>query len=110
MIESVEVRVARLEEKMQFLVNEAVEAKAARKAQYEATEKNGRAVEIMASEVSDVKTKLAGQAPTIEEFITIKHKVVGAGKLGKWLWAAGGVLIGIVYGAREQVAALLTKS
>lgn len=109
MSEPVEVRVARLEEKMQFLVDESKEAKIARKAQYEVLETLGRSMQSMATEVSVVKTKLDGQAPTIEEFITIKHKVVGAGKLGKWLWAAGAFLIGTAYSSREAIVAWLAK-
>lgn len=109
MSEPVEVRVARLEEKMQFLVDESKEAKIARKAQYEVLETLGRSMQSMATEVTDVKTKLAGQAPTIEEFITIKHKVVGAGKLGKWVWVALGGVITFVYNSREAIIAWLAK-
>lgn len=98
-----EVRLARLEENFKFLVEDAKEAKHARKGQYEAIEQMSRAMSSMATEVSEVKTKLAGQAPTIEEFITIKHKVVGAGKLGRWLWGAGAFLIGIVFSSREAI-------
>jgi len=94
---------------MQFLVDESKEAKIARKAQYEVLETMGRSMSAMAGEVSDVKTKLAGQAPTIEEFITIKHKVVGAGKAGKWLWAIGAFLIGSVYSSREAVVSWFTR-
>jgi len=105
MSESIDVRVARLEEKMSFLVKDAEEAKTARKAQYKTTEDINRVINAMATEVSNVSSKLAGQAPTIEEFITIKHKVVGAGKLGKWLWLIGGILITIASGAREYILA-----
>lgn len=108
MTELVEVRVARLEEQIKFLVDEAKEAKTNRKGQYEAIEAIGRSVTMMATEVNDVKGKLAGQAPTIEEFITIKHKVVGAGKLGKWVWVVGAFIIGQIYSSREAIITWLT--
>lgn len=108
-MESVEVRVARLEENMKFLVNESIEAKAARKAQYTTMEEMKESVHSMAGEVTTVKDKLATASPTIEEFITIKHKIVGAGKLGKWLWTIGAALIGYAYASREAIGHWLTK-
>lgn len=109
MSETVEVRVARLEEQLKFLVEDACEAKASRKSQYESIESLGKAVLALAGDVTEVKGKLAGQAPTIEEFITIKHKVVGAGKLGKWVWTAGVFLIGILFSSREQIISWISK-
>lgn len=107
--ETLDVRLARLEEQFKFLVEEAREAKASRKGQYESTEKLSKSITTMVQDMNEVKAKLAGQAPTIEEFITIKHKVVGAGKLGKWLWAVGAFIIGVVYSSRESIIAWLTK-
>lgn len=109
MSEMVEVRVARLEEQLKFLVEEAREAKASRKAQYESVEALSKAVLSLVTDVNEVKTKLAGQAPTIEEFITIKHKVVGAGKLGKWVWVTLGGLITFLFSSREAIIRWLTK-
>lgn len=103
MDESVEVRVARLEEQLRFLVHDAKEAKINRKGQYESIEHLREAMFTMAGEVTEVESKLAGQAPTIEEFITIKQKVVGAGKLGGVIWAIGAFIIGIIYSSREAV-------
>ena len=109
MNESVEVRVARLEENMKFLVEEAKEAKNARKVQYQTDEATKTVLQSMGISMQAVESKLAGQAPTIEEFITIKHKVVGAGKLGQWLWVVGAALLGFVYGARESIGNFLTR-
>lgn len=109
MSETVEVRVARLEEQLKFLVEDAREAKTSRGSQYESIEALSKVVTLMATEVSDVKGKLAGQAPTIEEFITIKHKVVGAGKLGKWVWVTLGGLITFLFSSREAIIGWLTK-
>lgn len=53
--------------------------------------------------LKNVEDSLAKNEPTIEEFITIKHKVVGAGIFGKWVWAAAGVIIGILAAARREI-------
>ena len=109
MSESVEVRVARLEENMKFLVKETEQAALSRKGQYAAIETIQRSVESMAATVAEVKTKLDGQAPTIEEFITIKHKVVGASALGKWIWAAAAFFGGILWSNKEAIGQWLSK-
>ena len=109
MSESVEVRVARLEENMKFLVKDAEAASISRKNQYTAIEGIQQAVTSMASTVAAVKDKLDGQAPTIEEFITIKHKVVGAGRLGKWLWVVGAFMLGTISTSREHIISWLSK-
>lgn len=108
MSESVEVRVARLEENMKFLVKDAEQASLARKSQYTAIEAIQSTVSNMATTMTSLKDKLDGQAPTIEEFITTKHEVVGAGRLGKWLWAVGAFLLGTASGARGYIVAWLT--
>jgi hypothetical protein len=71
--------------------------------QYQSIDELKTAFIEMANRVKNVEDKLASTAPTIEEFITIKHKVVGAGQLGKWLWAAGAVLLGFIAGSREAI-------
>ena len=95
-VESVEVRVARLEENMKFLVQEAGEAKQGRKVQYETNDLLSKLISNLTNDMKMVTDKLAGQAPTIEEFITIKHKVEGAGKLGKFFWVIGTAIISVI--------------
>lgn len=53
--------------------------------------------------VQGLDNRLTEQKPTIDEFITIKHKVVGAGMLGRWLWLALAFLLGLVVSARESI-------
>lgn len=55
--------------------------------------------------LKNVEDSLAKNEPTIEEFITIKHKVVGAGIFGKWVWAGAGVIIGVLAAARREIFA-----
>ena len=55
--------------------------------------------------LKNVEDGLAKNEPTIEEFITIKHKVVGAGIFGKWVWAGAGAIIGVLAAARREIFA-----
>lgn len=55
--------------------------------------------------LKNVEDSLAKNEPTIEEFITIKHKVVGAGIFGKWVWAGAGAIIGVLAVARREIFA-----
>lgn len=57
--------------------------------------------------LKNVEDSLAKNEPTIEEFITIKHKVVGAGIFGKWVWAGAGAIIGVLAAARREIFAWL---
>lgn len=57
----------------------------------------------MDNRLKNVEESLAKNEPTIEEFITIKHKVVGAGIFGKWVWAAAGAIIGILAATRREI-------
>lgn len=53
--------------------------------------------------LKNVEDSLAKNEPTIEEFITIKHKVVGAGIFGKWVWAGAGAIIGVLAATRREI-------
>ena len=55
--------------------------------------------------LKNVEDSLAKSEPTIEEFITIKHKVTGAGIFGKWVWAGAGAIIGVLAAARREIFA-----
>lgn len=53
--------------------------------------------------LAQVEQQLAAAGPTIKEFIEVKQRVTGAGVLGKWLWSAGGAILGMVAVSREQI-------
>ena len=67
-----------------------------------------RSIDALTTRITSVEDSLAKNAPTIEEFITIKHKVVGAGILGKWVWMALGGVIGFIFAARGYIIELMT--
>lgn len=101
--ESNEVQLVRLEVQMTQVLSELRDSKESRSKQYESIEALRLAVQAMVPRVENVENKLAGQAPTIEEFITIKHKVQGAGQMGHWLWIAGAFLLGVAAKSREAI-------
>lgn len=83
------ISIARTEEQMRFLTSDAVEAKESRKETY-------KSIEDIRSRLATVETQLASAAPTLAEFVVIKHKINGAGIFGKWLWAFVAFAIGSI--------------
>ncbi|AWY03368.1 tail length tape-measure protein [Escherichia phage phi G17] len=59
----------------------------------------------LSTRLKRVEESITKSEPTIEEFITIKHKVVGAGIFGKWVWAGAGAIIGVLAAARREIFA-----
>ena len=114
--ESLDVRVARLEEQADFAKKVAEQASEDRVAQTEAIKELKAVVETMgtkivqvASQMTQVTEQLASHAPTIKEFIEIKHKVDGAGKVGRYLWILGGGLLTLVFAMREIIMMILHR-
>lgn len=105
--ESVEAHMARQDERWKFVQEEMQEAKLSRKQQYEQMEKMQTAFQLLSAKVSSVEDSLAKANPTIEEFITIKHKVSGAGAAGKWVWAIVAATLTFLAASRENIKALL---
>jgi hypothetical protein len=91
--ESTGIALARLEERVKAIFEEQTNAKESRKHQYEQLTTIGQTITSVDQRLRSVEASVSKSAPTIEEFITIKHKVVGAGIAGKWLWAAGGFIL-----------------
>ena len=107
--ESVEVQLARLDERWSVIQQEMELARGGRKNQYDVIEALRLSMQTIDNRLVNVEKSIATSQPTIEEFITIKHKVVGAGALGKWLWVIGGFLLGAVAGSREIIMSWLEK-
>ena len=93
MSDTIEILVAWMDERLKSIVAEQDNAKESRKNQYDQLAKIGTVVSGVDERLKNVEASISKSAPTIEEFITIKHKVVGAGIAGKWLWAAGGFIL-----------------
>ena len=104
--ESPEVQMARLEERLKAILSRLDEARSDQQAQQHQMDLITQTLQSMSNRVENVESSLATAKPTIEEFITIKHRVVGAGMLGKWVWAVAGGLIGMLFSARVQIMEL----
>lgn len=111
MVETTEVKVqmARLEERLKVITEGLAQDRESRKQQYETMHNISQSLASLDHRVGVVEKGFADSAPTIEEFVTIKHKVVGAGIAGKWLWTIAGCLIGMLFTFRREIIAWLSK-
>lgn len=107
--DSPEVKIARMEERLTTVLRELEQARDGRKQQYETSEAINRALLKIENRLEGVENQLIRASPTIDEFITIKHKVVGAGVLGKYVWAGGASIITFLFASREAIFSWFTK-
>ena len=107
--ESTEVQMARLEERLKVILERLDEARNDQQASQQNIGLITQTLQSISSRVENVESSLATAKPTIEEFITIKHRVVGAGMMGKWVWAIAGGLIGMLFSARVHIMDLLKE-
>ena len=105
MSESTGVLLARLEERLRTLFeNQEREIKDREKLDKALTDLKSSITQ-MDTRLEKLEASMAKSEPTIEEFITIKHKVAGAGIFGKWVWAGAGAIIGVLASARREIFA-----
>ena len=109
MSESPEVQIARLEERLKSLVLLLEKEEDNRMDMHQWMGSVDRTLAQMGGRIENVEKSLASSAPTINEFMVLKHKVVGAGVLGKALWVSSAALIGFLYGTKEHVIALFSR-
>lgn len=103
MSENTEVVLARLDERFKTLIENHNKESADRAKLESSLASLKESVTVMGNRLKNVEDSLAKNEPTIEEFITIKHKVVGAGIFGKWVWLGAGAIIGILATARREI-------
>lgn len=103
--ESTSVLLARLEERLETLFKNQEKEERSKEKLEQTLSGLKDSVQQMEGRLKSVEDSLAKSEPTIEEFITIKHKVVGAGIFGKWVWAGAGAIIGILAAARREIFA-----
>ena len=75
--ESTEVQMARLEERLKVILERLDEARNDQQASQQNIGLITQTLQSISSRVENVESSLATAKPTIEEFITIKHRVVG---------------------------------
>lgn len=103
MSETPEVKLARLEERLHILFGNIEKDEASKDSLQAAIIKLNDSISKLDSRLNMVENNLATTAPTIEEFITIKHKVVGAGIMGRWIWAIAGGVITFLFAFRREI-------
>lgn len=101
MSDSTEVLLARLEERMK------IQAESNKEILQQLHDQRDRLVS-MEQRVQNVESSLTSQKPVIDDFITIKHKVVGAGQFGKWVWVIATATVTFILTSREKIALWLT--
>lgn len=109
MSESTEVQLARIDERMRTIILGLEQDRVSRKEQYENMAEIKLTMQDIQTRVGAVEKGLADSAPTIEEFITIKHKVAGAGVAGRWLWVAAAAILGFLFTMRREIIEWLAK-
>lgn len=105
MNESGELLLVRLEERLKTLFENQTRDRQDREKLEETLVELRDSINDIGNRLKSVEDSLAKNEPTIEEFITIKHKVVGAGIFGKWVWAGAGAIIGVLAAARREIFA-----
>lgn len=101
--ESIEVRLARLDERLMAVLGKLDEAKEDQRNQQSSMSKIDNFLIMLDNRVKNVEESLAKASPTIDEFITIKHKVSGAGFIGKGVWVVLGGTISMLFAMRETI-------
>lgn len=96
MSESTEVLLARLDERLR---NSQEQQAAILHGQKEQSDR----LQVLEQQMAAVQNSLTTQKPVIDEFITIKHKVVGAGQFGKWAWVIGAATVSFLIGSKEFI-------
>ena len=109
MPESHDAQIARLEERLTSIMVLMRESREEFKLHQDLVKEISTSLAHVGHRVESVEHSLAKASPTIDEFIIIKHKIQGAGILGKWLWVALGFLVGTVYSMRETIFHWISK-
>lgn len=108
MTTSLEAMVGKLSGQVELLLVRDDKAESNRKALYEKVEEVAKDVQAVNLRLTAAELAITENEPTIREFITIKHKVQGAGTLGKWLWGIGGVILGFAAFVVSKATELVT--
>lgn len=103
MSESTEIQLARLDERMKMILDRMEDNQESHAQTKDWMRKTDFTLQDITTRVGGVENSLSKAAPTIEEFMSIKHKVIGAGLAGKWIWLTMGTLLGLVISMREQL-------
>jgi len=118
--ESTDVRMARMEEQLKTILKSLEKAEKDRdksadrlEAEAEVTTKGLNEINnqyrSLDARLAKLENKVNDNQPTIEEFITIKHQVKGASKLGTFIYGAIGVVVGFLLALKTEIFSLFIK-
>ena len=102
-MESTEIQLARLDERMKMLLDRMEENHESHVKTRAWMGQVDRTLGEITHRVANVEASLASSKPTIDEFTAMKHKVVGAGWAGKYLWMALGAVLTLMVSAKEYL-------
>lgn len=108
-MEPTEIQLARLDERMKMLLDRMEENHESHVRNRAWMGQVDRTLETISSRVTSVESSLSKATPTIEEFVTFKNKVLGAGTFGRWLWVLFGALLTWIITARHDIANLIGR-
>lgn len=93
---------ARIDEQMKTIFNLVNEV---RQGQQEMTV----AIAKMDSRMDGVEQSLSKAQPTLDDYIEVKHKIVGAGRMGALIWTTAISLVGVLVYFKDTIIGWWTK-
>lgn len=107
-MESMEIQLARLDERMKMMLDRMEDNQKSHSYTREWMKKTDITLHDINARTFNVENTLAKAAPTIDEFVEIKHKVIGAGMAGRWVWGTLGIVLGFIISTREHFVKFFT--
>lgn len=92
-------RLARVETLLQELVRQSLDAGESRKRIYETQERAAREILLIKGRLDQVERGLEAIRPTTEEYERLRDHVTAAGRIGRWLWQLGKLILSAAAGA-----------
>lgn len=96
--ESIDARLARLDERLRNFLD--VQERA-NDLQEQQLIKINQSVMETSNRLTKVENTISNAGPALAEYTAIKNQVIGAGRMGKWIWVTAGFVIGMVVSLKE---------
>ena len=98
-----DIQLARLDERLKILIEQMSADKEEKSAILKWMQDTDTKLQKITNELENLKQTFSTAEPTISSFVKINNQVEGAGKLGKYLWLALGVLLGSIGYIKEFI-------
>lgn len=103
MSEPIEVQLARMDERMKSILQAQQANSEAQAAQFRQLHALDNTMHSLKERVSDMEESIANAGPALAEYTMIKHKVIGAGLAGKWIWVAASFVLGAIASSKGAI-------